>query len=268
MNYNNSTSFGNYGNNNGGMLVLIIIVMIVCVSMLFLYSIVYDYGSSKDSPSPSSESPSPSSESPSPVNCEIDWSEASWAPCTADECPADKISYKYRTATVKQQAKHGGRACPALTAYELLLVSDSVVSSPADDNDVIVSSPADDNDVIVSSPAGNDDIVPVHDPTCVSRAISDEFYILPEGYVCPAGKGDLTTAECYKAHINLGGHANPYYIERNSGNYEPPSMLSCAIKSGSTTPTGIPWIIYTPTYGTQIPNNEVGSVSHAPICKY
>ena len=134
MNYNNSTSFRNNGNNNGGMLVLIILVMIVCVSMLCLSSIVggvYAYESSKDSPSPSSDS-----SSPSPVNCELDWSEASWAPCTAENCPDDKIGHKYRTAVVKQAAKHGGRECPALTEYELL-VSDAAsdAASGADSDD-------------------------------------------------------------------------------------------------------------------------------------
>ena len=70
--------------------------------------------------SESSESPS-ATPSPSPVNCEIDWTNASWKPCDANICVAkgnEYPMYHYRTGTITQTPKHGGRACDSLLQFK------------------------------------------------------------------------------------------------------------------------------------------------------
>ena len=253
-------------NNRGDQSVIVIIVVIsVCVSMLLGSSVasgVYAYEQAESpSPSPSGdntiESPSPSpsggdntieSPSPSPVSCEIDWSEASWAPCTADKCPDDKIDYKYRRATVKQAAKHGGRECPALTEYELVESTDSV-SSPSAAADASSPSAAAD----ASSPSA---AATYPSPIPINHL----YYMLPMGEQCIEEHIPSDSMDCQRAYEEL---KNNEVVSRYGPTEHTDPNMPCSIKYIDGTPNIVLYIS-----GTRYNQEESSNINYAPICKY
>jgi hypothetical protein len=130
--------------------------------------------------SESSESPS-ATPSPSPVNCEIDWTNASWKPCDANICVAkgnEYPMYHYRTGTITQTSQHGGRACDSLLQFKTVgsgtASSDPASSEPAS-SDPASSEPAS-SDPASSEPASSDPASSVpasSDPASSDPASSD-----------------------------------------------------------------------------------------------
>jgi hypothetical protein len=199
-------------NKNGGSRVLMIVIL-VCVLMMCLSSIVggvyaYYYESSKeDSPSPAGDNKE--EDSPSPVNCELDWSEASWAPCTEDSsCPkrfTKNARFEYRTATIKP-AKHGGRACSDNVVYRPVNnpPGDNTTVSPPSNNNP----PGDNNTVLPPSnnnpPGDNTTVLPPSN----NNPPGDNTTVLPPSNDPPSlPVGDdgtrITNYEAYLTNLNI-----------------------------------------------------------------
>ena len=128
----------NKGDDDLMIVIFSIIILLVSISLSVLAGVFMDWSwltgsKSSPSPSPSVNSPSPS---PSPENCEVEWLDTlEWKPCDEDNCKEAKGSnyamYHYRTGTVKQAAKHGGRECPDLRQYKMVQVDSASPSAPS-----------------------------------------------------------------------------------------------------------------------------------------
>ena len=117
----------NKGDDDTVIIVVVIIILLVSISLSVLAGMFMDWSwltGSKNSPSPS------------PIHCEVEFLDTlEWEPCDEDNCGdakgSDYAMYHYRTGTVKQAAKHGGRECPDLREYRIVQVDSASPSAPA-----------------------------------------------------------------------------------------------------------------------------------------
>jgi len=155
--------------------------------------------------SESSESPS-ATPSPSPVNCEIDWTNASWKPCDANICVAkgnEYPMYHYRTGTITQTSQHGGRACDSLLQFKTVGYGTAYSESASDPassesaSDPASSEPASDP---ASSESASD---PASSEPASSESASSLLYLLKRTH-CPSDH-EITAQECRDVAENMFG---------------------------------------------------------------